>query len=257
MAFLELNFHSDSLKMGVSVNVILPETAKTAIGIDSKNEGTYKTFFLLHGLSDDHTIWQRRTSIERYAAERGVAIVMPAAGKSWYTDTGDKYLTFIGEELPRVCRSFFRGMSDKAEDTFVVGLSMGGYGAVKIAMHYPETFAGAGSLSGAFAIAEFSKVSNGFDWQSVFGREFETPDELNGSRHDVFRIASDYKESGRAFPKFYLWCGNRDFFISSNRAFSAHLKSLGAEHLYEDTDGEHSWICWDEYIKHAMDYLLK
>lgn len=257
MAFLEMNFHSDALKMGVSVNVILPETAKTAIGIDSKTEQTYKTFFLLHGLSDDHTIWHRRTSIERYATERGVAVVMPAAGKSWYTDEADKYLTFIGEELPRVCRSFFKGMSDKAEDNFLVGNSMGGYGSVKIAFLYPETFGGAGSLSGAFAIAEFSKVCNGYEWQTVFGSDFKSADCLTGSRHDVFRISSDYKMSGKPFPKLYLWCGNEDFFTASNREFSRHLTSLGCEHLFEDTDGDHSWGYWDIFVRHAFDYLLK
>ena len=257
MAFLEMNFHSDTLKMGVSVNVILPETAKTAIGIDSKTEQSYKTILLLHGLSDDHTIWHRRTSIERYATERGIAVVMPAADKSWYTDEAGKYLTFIGEELPRVCRSFFKGMSDKAEDTFLVGNSMGGYGSVKIALLYPETFGGAGSLSGAFAIDEFSKVCKGYEWQTVFGRDFESPDCLMGSRHDVFKIASDYRESKKPFPKLYLWCGNNDFFTASNRKFSEHLKKLGFEHLFEDTDGDHSWGCWDLFVRHALDYLLK
>ena len=69
MAFLQMNYHSDALKMGVSVNVILPEKAKTMIGMAANGGNTYRTLYLLHGLSDDQTIWMRRTSIERYAAE--------------------------------------------------------------------------------------------------------------------------------------------------------------------------------------------
>ena len=111
-----MKYHSDALRIGVSVNVILPEQAKTAIGIDSKAENTYKTLYLLHGLSDDHSIWMRRTSIERYATECGIAVVMPAVTRSWYTDTADNaaYFTFVAEELPRVCRGFFRGISEQS-----------------------------------------------------------------------------------------------------------------------------------------------
>ena len=130
MAFFEMKYHSDALKIGVSVNVILPEKAKTLIGMTANGASatTYKTLYLLHGLSDDHSIWMRRTSIERYASDYGIAVVMPSVGRSWYTDTpsGAKYLTFVTEELPRVCQSYFRGMSDKREDNMVAGLSMGG-----------------------------------------------------------------------------------------------------------------------------------
>ena len=126
MAFLELHYHSDALRIGVTVNVILPEKAKTLIGMNADGADTYKTLYLFHGLSDDHSIWMRRTSIERYAADYGIAVVMPSVNRSWYTDTvyGAKYFTFVTEELPRVCRSYFRGMSDKREDNMVAGLSM-------------------------------------------------------------------------------------------------------------------------------------
>ena len=132
MAFLELHYHSDALGIGVTVNVILPEKAKTLIGMNAEGGDNYKTLYLFHGLSDDQSIWMRRTSIERYAADYGIAVVMPSVNRSWYTDTvyKAKYFTFVTEELPRVCRSYFRGMSDKREDTLVAGLSMGGYGAV-------------------------------------------------------------------------------------------------------------------------------
>ena len=106
MAFIELHYHSDVLMHGVTVNVVLPENAKTLIGMGGATSTEYKTLYLLHGLSDDQTIWMRRTSIERYASERGIAVVMPTVLRSWYTDTADgaAYLKFITEELPSVCR---------------------------------------------------------------------------------------------------------------------------------------------------------
>ena len=103
MAFFEMRYHSDALKQGVSVNVIIPESAKTLIGMQASGEGSYKTLYLLHGLSDDHTIWMRRTSIERYAAEHGIAVVMPAVTRSWYTDTAYGAMMYY-KDLPPVER---------------------------------------------------------------------------------------------------------------------------------------------------------
>lgn len=254
MAFFEMNFHSDTLKRGVSVNVVIPESAKTVIGLDGKNQDSYKTLFLLHGLSDDHSIWHRRTSIERYATERGIAVVMPAGGRSWYTDEGDKYLTFIAEELPRVCRAFFKGMSDKREDTFIAGNSMGGYGAVKIALLYPETFGGAAPMSGAFSIYDYSENFLSDEWKSVFGSDFSKPADLKYSRHDVFRLLEEFK--GDKYPKMYVVCGKDDMFAEVNREFSHRLDEIGVEHLFEDVDGAHNWAFWDRYIQNALDYLL-
>ena len=133
MALLNVCFHSEVLGKQVQMNVILPQRSRGQIGMKSIEEkvDAYPTLYLLHGMSDDYTIWERRTSIERYASEKGIAVVMPDGDLSWYTDMkyGGRYFTFMSDELPAVCRDFFPKMSDKREDTFVAGLSMGGYGA--------------------------------------------------------------------------------------------------------------------------------
>src|SRR5665647_1599457 len=130
MAFIQCDFYSEALGLSTSMSVILPQQTKTQIGMKG-NVFTIKhpTLYLLHGLSDDHTIWMRRTSIERYASELGIAVVMPAVHRSFYTDmaNGLNFWTFISEELPSIARSFFP-LSEKREDNFVAGLSMGGYG---------------------------------------------------------------------------------------------------------------------------------
>lgn len=119
-------------------------------------DGRCKTVYLLHGMSDDHTIWQRRTSIERYASKLGIAVVMPCTHLGFYTDTtyGMNYWTFISDELPKICREFFPQMSDKREDTLAAGLSMGGYGAWKLGLGASDTFGAAAALSGALDIVE-------------------------------------------------------------------------------------------------------
>ena len=258
MAFCELKFHSDALGRAVSANVILPENAKTLIGMNTGAEKTYKTLYLLHGLSDDHSIWERRTSIERYAAQYGIAVVMPNGGRSWYTDmaNGARYFTFITEELPSACRGFFRGMSDKREDNLIGGLSMGGYGAVKAALSYPERYGACICLSGALDIASFGRDYTN-EWRAIFGYDLKSSEELRGSRHDVYTIAKENARLGKAFPKLYMWCGDDDYLLDYSVRFDKLLTELGIEHKYDQSEGNHSWGWWDKHIKDGLEYVLK
>src|SRR5438105_15742137 len=120
MGFLDVHAYSEALGVQVNFHVLLPQQTRAQ----------FPVLWLLHGLSDDHTIWLRRTSIERYAAEKNLAVVMPAAGRSYYQDmaNGARYWTFLTEELPAMCRAWFP-LSSRREENFAAGLSMGGYGA--------------------------------------------------------------------------------------------------------------------------------
>lgn len=258
MAFIELHYHSDTLKTAVTVNVLLPEKAKTLIGMDGVENKKFKTLYLLHGLSDDQTIWMRRTSIERYAIERGIAVVMPNVGRSWYTDTayGAGYFAFVTEELPRICSYYFKGISERREDTLIAGLSMGGYGAVKAALRCPERYGGCASLSGAFDISAARRLAMLNEWQGIFDFHMVDPSELNGTQHDVFALAEKNHREGITFPKMYLWCGESDGLLPANRRFNTLLEDLKIPHLYEESEGNHSWKWWDLHIQSALDYLL-
>ena len=126
MALLHVNFFSDVLGMCAEMDVILPQQTSGQIGMEGRAaDGKYKTMYLLHGLSDDQTTWQRRTSIERYVSGLGIAVVMPTTHLGFYTDTtyGVRYWTYVSQELPRICREFFPRMSEKREDTLAAGLS--------------------------------------------------------------------------------------------------------------------------------------
>ena len=140
MAFLHCEIASESLRMATAVDVILPDKGELS---------EVKTLYLLHGLTDDCTGWTRYTAVERYARERGLAVVLPEVQRSFYTDMayGLPYFTYVSEELPAVCRRMF-GLGAAREQNYIFGLSMGGYGAMKCALTYPDRYAGAASFSG-------------------------------------------------------------------------------------------------------------
>ena len=255
MAYLEFRYRSEALSRNVSVNVILPGS-KATDGSDIPKK--YKTVYLLHGLSGDYTSWMRNSAIERYAAEHGIAVVMPGVERSWYTNTayGQRYLDFVADELPRVMRAYFSGMSDAREDNFVGGYSMGGYGAAKLALLYPDRYAGCIALSGSFDITRRNKTYRLNEWQSLFG--FDIPDALalEGSEHDLFALADKAKDAVTELPKFFLWCGTEDALVEVGRAFRDKLESVGADVCYSESEGNHSFIYWDMHIERALKYYF-
>ena len=257
MAFFKMNYYSKALGMRVALNVQLPEQAKEN-PVPGGIEGSYKTLYLLHGLTNNHTDWMRRSSIERYAEDYQLAVVMPEVGRSWYTDTafGAKYFTFVAEELPKVCRSYFKGMSDKREDNLIAGLSMGGYGAFKIALTYPERFGACAALSGALDITRLDGVMPLNEWRGIYGFDLNSMTEVKGSDQDVFALTRKRKAEGVSFPKMYFWCGTEDVLIGTNRDYRDLLTKLGIAHTFEETPGDHTWKCWDVYIRNALQCLL-
>jgi len=133
MSFINVNFMSHVLGMGCAANVILPQSPPENI-----LKKPFKTLYLLHGLSDDHTAWARYTSIERYAAEYGITVVMPCVHRSFYSDSKyGRYFEFVSEELISIMEEMFP-LSNKREDRYAAGLSMGGYGAMKLGLRCPE-----------------------------------------------------------------------------------------------------------------------
>jgi putative tributyrin esterase len=138
------------------------------------------------------------SSIERYAQENNLAVIMPSVDRSWYTNTayGANYFDFITEELPELCHKAFGGLSEKREDNIIAGLSMGGYGAVKTALTYPEKYGACIALSGAFDITRTNRSYDLALWRGNFGFELESALDLKGSEHDVFALARKNKSDG-------------------------------------------------------------
>lgn len=262
MAFIDCHFFSDTLGISTALYAVVPQPAAGQIGMASRGRrgGRYPVLYLLHGLSDDHTIWMRRTSVERYASERGVAVVMPAAGRSYYQDmaSGPRFWTHISEEVPRLARAFFP-LSDRREDTYVAGLSMGGYGAFRMALTHPERFAAAGSFSGALDIVERVRPTRGEspDWARETVSMFGPRRKPAGTPSDLFALAKGVAQSRGPKPRLFQWCGTEDFLYQDNLRFRDHAQQLKLSLSYRESPGNHSWQYWDvqilEFLKWALD----
>lgn len=256
MAYIECNFFSESLRLSTAMNVLLPQATVGQIGLQGRrHKKKHPVLFLLHGLSDDHTIWMRRTSIERYASEKGIAVVMPAVARSYYQDmvSGPRYWHFVSEELPRLVRQFFP-VSSRREDTFVAGLSMGGYGAFRMALTHPERFAAAASLSGAVDLAaryEEGKLLSPGELVGIFGKDIVIRD----SEADLLHLARRLASSGKPVPSLYQYCGTGDFLWQDNLRFRQLARRLKLPVTWREDGGNHSWSYWDNQIQQVLNWL--
>lgn len=250
MALITLNFYSEALGMQTQVEVILPQrSAAGQIGIGNKaSQERYKCLYLLHGLSDDQTIWMRRTSIERYAADYGICVVMPCGGRSFYCDMkyGLAYYTYIAKELPARIEEFFH-VSDRREDRYVAGLSMGGYGALKIALKECDRFCAGAGLSPS---SDLQKTSFQDILVSIFGSTQVPPQE------DLMYLA-EQAENNPNKPRLYMAIGTEDFLYQNCQGLRQKLSEPGWDFTYREKAGVgHSWSYWDEEIQNVLKWMF-
>ena len=252
MALLHVHYFSDALGVQTSVEVILPEM-KQGIGVDAAGDAALpRVLYLLHGYSDDHTIWQRRTSVERYAAAHNLAVIMPGVNHSFYCNElyGERYWDFVSQELPAVMHRFFR-LSDKPEDTFVAGLSMGGYGAMKLALNFPGRFGAAASFSGAVDIASIKDRRNEI-WRRVTGGK-----SIKGTDCDIFHLVK-VNADAPVKPRLYVSCGTADFLYAQHQKFIPALKKAGWDVTHREEPGAtHEWGFWDGEIRRFIEFCFE
>jgi putative tributyrin esterase len=251
VALLTCDFFSEALGTGTSVTVVLPQATTGQIGVaggGGPDAEPPPLLYLLHGLSDDHTAWLRYTSIERYAAAAGLAVVMPAAGRSFYRDepAGLAYGAYLGEELPQLVASFLR-VTDRPDRTFVAGLSMGGYGALRLALTHPGRYAAAASMSGGLDVVTLSRLP---DRLEVLGRIFPggpTPDD------DLHHLLAQ-AEPG-SLPPLHLSCGTEDPLLPFTVDFAERAMAAGADVTTDYRAGGHEWGLWDEVVRDVIAWL--
>jgi len=262
MALFHSNFFSETLGMQCQAEVIVPQqTSERNIGSASvEKRDRWPCVWLLHGLSDDHTIWTRRTSIERYAEERGLAVVMPNAHRSFYTDMahGETYYTFLTDELPQLMRSFFP-LSSRREDNAVAGLSMGGYGAAKWTLDRPDQLLAGVSLSGVLDLERrmtLLKQEADEDAQRLKTMRLVLDNKVpEQAPENLFRLL-DMRAEENACPPLRVCCGVDDFLYQDNISFRDYATSLGISIDYHEGPGAHTWAYWDQQIVPALDWLI-
>ena len=246
MAFITLRFESGYLGKNVAVNIVRP---------DGEIKGA---LYLLHGLSDDESIYMRRSSIERYTEKEKLIVIMPNGDRYFYTDTPGcgHYFSFITKELPARMRSTFADFPTDRAKTFIGGISMGGYGALKAALRCPEQYSSVLCLSGAFDICGMAEKSflGGKDWwQSILG----DVNAARGGSEDVFALAEKRKAEGVELPRITMWCGESDFILAQSRAMYKHLNDLGYNVSYAESAGSHCWDSWDPALENFIPIITK
>jgi len=251
MAFISCNFRSKALGMNTQINVIIPEKLR-----DVKRDDGFPVLYLLHGLSDDNSAWCRNTSIERYAEDKGLVVVMPWGGKSFYTDMkfGEKVFTYITEELTKFCEQMFP-ISGRREDRFLAGLSMGGYGAFKLALSKPDSYAATASLSGALDIARIMNRENENMWNDIPNSIYGENESILPENDDLFKLIDNLVKNKVTLPKMYMICGTEDFLYKDNLRFAKHLEKLSVKAKIRWEPGIHEWKFWDKYIKEVLEWL--
>jgi S-formylglutathione hydrolase FrmB len=247
MALMDISFFSRAIDYSSRMMAIVPDTGN----------GPFPVFYLLHGLSDDCSAWVRRTSIERYVSGSGgmpLIVVMPETGRGWYTNAASaaglawedhlvkEVVGFIDRVFPTVARR---------EGRVIGGLSMGGYGAVKLALKHPDVFCAANSHSGAVLTPLHKPETRPRDLQR-FTPEFEAlfGPHWRGGENDPVALARKCPVHLR--PALRLDCGTEDFLLAQNREFHSYLESIRFPHEYEEFPGGHTWGYWDAHVQEAL-----
>ncbi len=253
MALLRIDHVPETVMVNLPLYIILPGPGEMR-GLPVAKR---KVLYLLHGLSDDGSAWQRYTCIESVAALYGLVVVMPSVGRSFYTDqpNGQKYFSYLTDELPRYLQQVF-GLSPRREDTLIAGNSMGGYGAFKAAFLHPELYSAAASFSGALSLAFITAYPNDPrrpEFETLFG----DLEKLAGSEHDPAVWLKRGASNSGALPKLYRACGRQDDLYPLNVQFHAACQSLGIPLDYHEEDGFHDWFFWNEHIQRFLAANLK
>jgi putative tributyrin esterase len=248
MALLRIDHVPETVMVNLPLDIILPDPGKIGAVPVSKR----KVLYLLHGLSDDASAWQRYTAIESIAALYGLVVIMPSVGRSFYTDqpNGQKYFSYLTDELPRYIQQVF-GLSPRRADTLIAGNSMGGYGAFKAAFLRPELYSAAASFSGVLSLAFVTAYPNDprrGEFECLFGNL----DGLAGSEHDPALWLKRAAGKPAELPKLFIACGRQDDLYLLNTQFYASCQSLGIPVDYHEEEGFHDWFFWNTQIQRFL-----
>lgn len=261
MALIQMNLLSKTLMRTVPVNVILPVDKMVFPGMPVREDKPYKTLYLLHGVFGNYTDWVCGTQIQRYAEENDLVVIMPSGDNAFYVDQpagNNFYGEFVGRELVEVTRKMFP-LSHKREDTFIGGLSMGGFGALRNGLKYSDTFGYIVSLSGALHLEQMAARTEDapffLESRSYAEACFGDLSEVLESDKNPKWLVKQLKKTKKEIPAIYMACGDQDHLLTVNREMAEFLREQGVKVTFEIGPGSHEWDFWDTYIRKAMEWL--
>lgn len=257
MAFFKCCFYSKYLSYDTNVNVIIPENPSWE---EEAQDKRYKVLYLLHGRGDNEDSWVRNSLVTVYAKEHQIAVVMPAAEDSFYVDSvaGKRYFSYLTDELPKYLRKYFP-LSDRPEDTFIAGLSMGGYGALKIGLTYPERFAVIGILSAAVRPDRMPDFPDSDIDCAILRDNLSRTIGRSGIRDEdnPYYLLKNQIRDKKKLPAIHQYIGTKDFLYEMNRDFREFLQENHADASYEEWEGIHDWRFWNTALEKFMEELQK
>ncbi|MNC02859.1 S-formylglutathione hydrolase [compost metagenome] len=263
MATLQISFHSKCLRREVIFNALLPADLPEGFGQPVWSGEPLKSVYLLHGFSGSHNDWMNFSRIRELSDRYQIAVFMPAGENRFYLDDenrGEWFGEYIGKELVDFTRKLFP-LSTRREDTYIGGLSMGGYGAIRNGLKYVEQFGRIIALSSALIPYRIANVAPDYDdviaGYNYYTSTFGDLSQLLGSDKDPESLVLDIKKKGLKQPKLYMACGTDDFLLDVNRRFHEFLEREQVGHLYVEDAGDHTWDYWDKHIEAALKWAAE
>ena len=250
MALSNITYFSNALRRNININVYLPIDDSDVIHASSDNPRPYRLLILLHGLHGSNVDWLTQTRLTSYLSGKNLVVTMPNRDNSFYVDNknnGQLYETLVRKELVEFARKLFP-VSLAYEDTYIAGLSMGGFGSLRAGLVANDTFSYIGCFSAP--IIPVGYTSKDFP-QEIGGVSFKGLIESNGEDLELYRLIEDTKK----LPKFYITCGTKDFLYQESVKFVEYLQSHDAEvsDFYDEYD--HEWAFWDISIRNFLELL--
>jgi putative tributyrin esterase len=259
MALVRMNFESQYLRNNHEISIILPDKPRDQAPRDFYGSGKrYPVLWLLHGTFGDHTDWLRKSSIELYACEKDLAVVMPSALNSNYSNwdefaIGYSMYDYFTEELMPLIYNWYP-ISDQREDNFIAGLSMGGGGTIKYAVNHPEKFAAAAVLSSAPRNLSAIDLATANARTLTSIRNAGSLEAYVDSYENVWDRLKELNGKG-VLPRLYFACGTEDFLYERFQEFKRYAQEIDLEATFEEGPGKHEWRFWDTYIQRALEFF--
>ena len=258
--FETIQFRSKLTGKTLPYNVLLP----VGYAAPESRTQTFPVFYLLHGLTGHYHDWLSKTKLKEYAAQYRIIIITPEGNDGWYTDAAlvaeDKYESYILQELIPDVEQRFRAIKGR-EGRAIAGLSMGGYGALKFGIKYPDKFIFAASMSGALDAATRADEYGRADWAAIrisIRQTFGAADSPVRAANDLHKLVRNLSAQRLAeLPFLYLDCGTEDRLIKANREIAEILLERKIPHEFRQLPGKHDWVYWDSQVQEVLKLMQR